>query len=112
VPRKILADFKLDDVQPTLKEFAAEKAPKSDLSRYLVIAYWSKYHKKVDDLTPDHFYTACRYLAWSAPKDPAQPARDLSNPRDGRFSAGSIAGTSTINHVGEESVLKMGKQAA
>jgi hypothetical protein len=108
-PVKILADIRLDDVSPTLKEFCAEKTPTTDISRYLVIAYWFKNFKEIPDLTPDHFYTAYRLLNWSAPRDPAQPIRDLRHNRRGKFSRGSTSGTSTINHIGENTVIEMDK---
>lgn len=107
-PAKILTDIRLDDVSPTLKEFCAKKSPSSDLSKYLVIANWFKHYKNLPDLTPDHFHTAYRFLGWSTPRDPAQPIRDLRHSRRGKFSAGSSPGTSTINHVGENSVTEMG----
>lgn len=107
-PRKILDDFKLDDVKPTLKDFAATKKPNSDLKKYLVIAFWTKTYKKMEELTPDHFFTAYRGLGWSTPKDPVQPIRDLINPRNGRFSAGSVPGNGKINHIGEQFVIDMG----
>lgn len=107
--RKILEDFKLDDVQPTLRDFAATKNPKSDYSKYLVIAYWAKTYKKMEELTPDHFFTAYRALGWGTPKNPVQPIRDLINPRTGKFSAGSAPGNGKINHIGEQVVIDMGK---
>lgn len=107
-PRKILEDFKLDDVKPTLKEFASSKNPTSDLKKYLVIAFWAKTYKKLDELTPDHFFTAYRALGWSTPRDPTQPIRDLINPRVGRLSSGSAPGNGKINHIGEQVVIDMG----
>lgn len=107
-PRKILDNFKLDDVTPTLKDFAMTKNPNSDLKKYLVIAFWAKTYKHMEDLTPDHFFTAYRALGWTTPKDPVQPIRDLINPRSGRFSAGGVPGNGKINHIGEQVVIDMG----
>lgn len=107
-PRKILDDFKLSDVKPTLKDFATTKNPDSDLKKYLVIAFWAKTYMKMEELTPDHFFTAYRGLGWSTPKDPVQPIRDLINPRNGRFSSGSVPGNGKINHIGEQVVIDMG----
>lgn len=106
-PVKVLTDVRLDDVSPTLKEFCLEKAPTSDMSRYLVIAYWFKNHKALSDLTPDHFYTAYRLMAWNTPRDPAQPIRDLRHIRRGKFSAGQTPGSWQINHIGENAVNEM-----
>lgn len=107
-PRKILDNFKLDDVKPTLKDFATTKNPNSDLKKYLVIAFWAKTYKNLEELTPDHFFTAYRALGWSTPKDPVQPIRDLVNPRNGRFSSGTAPGNGKINHIGEQVVIDMG----
>jgi hypothetical protein len=107
-PVKVIGDIRLDDVSPTLKEFCLEKMPSGDLSRYLVIAYWFKNCKDLPDLTPGHFYTAYRLMSWNTPRDPAQPIRDLRHNRRGKFSPGQAPGTSTINHIGENSVNEMG----
>lgn len=104
---KVLDDIRLDDVSPTLKEFCLEKNPKSDLNKYLVIAYWFKYYKQMPDLSSDHFFTAYRLMGWTTPRDPGQPIRDLRHRRKGNFSAGQSVGTSTINHIGENLVIEM-----
>lgn len=108
---EILKDVVFDDVSPTLKEFAAIKAPPSDLSKYLVIAYWFKHHKKQPDVKPDHFYTAYRLLGWKVPRNPAAPVRELRSSRDNRLSKGTEQGFSTINQVGENTVDELGKSA-
>lgn len=106
---KLLDKINFIDVSPTLKDFVAEKAPQTDLSRYLVIAYWFKHHRGTPDLTPDHFFTAYRHLQWTVPADPGAPIRDLRHKRRTQLSKGSTHGTSTINHVGENIVMGMGK---
>lgn len=104
---KVLNDIRLDDVSPTLKEFCSEKNPKSDLDKYLVIAYWFKHSKQIQDLSASHFFTAYRLMGWSVPRDPGQPIRDLRHRRKGHFSPGQAVGVSTINHIGENIVLEM-----
>jgi hypothetical protein len=106
---KLLTEINFNDAAPTLKEFASERSPKSDMHRYLVIAYWFKHHKATPDLTPDHFFTAYRHLQWSVPADPTAAIKDLRHKRRTQLSSGASHGTSTINHVGEEIVLAMGK---
>jgi hypothetical protein len=108
VPASILQDVRLDDVTPTFKDFATEKAPPSDMAKYLVVAYWFKFHKGISNLTSNHFYTAYKMMGWKVPRDPVQPARELRAGRDGRFSTGTDAGTFMINQVGENSVTEMG----
>jgi len=106
---KLLTEINFNDVTPTLKEFAGTKMPKTDMHRYLVIAYWFKHYKSTPDVTPDHFFTAFRHLQWTVPTDPASPIRDLRHKRRTQLSSGATQGTSTINHVGEEIVLAMSK---
>lgn len=109
-PRSMkLLEINFGDVMPPLKEFASEKSPKTDMHRYLVIAYWFKHYKSTPDVTPDHFFTAYRHLQWSVPSDPSAAIKDLRHRRRTQFSPGSSHGTSTINHVGEEIVLAMGR---
>ncbi len=97
------------DVSPTLKEFYDSKKPTNALDKYLVIAYWYKNHKGISDLTVDHFHTALRFLDQPTPKDALQPIRDLRKRNRGKLSGGASAGTSAINHVGENAVREMGK---
>jgi hypothetical protein len=108
-PVKLLSSLKLDEVSPTLAEFAASKAPDSEGAKYLVIAYWFKYHGGIEDLTPDHFFTAYRHIGWITPKDPVAPIHYLRHRRRTQFSPGAAPGTSAINHVGERVVQQMGK---
>lgn len=107
----ILTDVVFDDVHPTFKEFALEKAPPKDLTKYLVVAYWFKHYKKQPDVTPAHFYTAYRLMGWKVPRDPAQPMRELRSSRDNRLSKGAEPGSSVINQIGENAVDQLGKAA-
>lgn len=104
-PLKLLTDFRMDDSEPTLKDFAAQHDTGSNLAKYRVIAYWFKHTKNMPDLTTDHFFTAYRFLGWSTPKDPYTPIDNLRNPARAQFSLGETKGTVTINHVGERLVL-------
>lgn len=103
---KVLTEFRLDDVTPTLKEFCVQKSPQSDYKKYLVIAFWFKEFKNITDITPDHVHTAYRAMNWATPKDPAQPFRDLKS-KNGWLSNGETRGTYTINHIGENVVNDM-----
>jgi hypothetical protein len=108
-PAPKLLDIQFSDVSPTLREFVASKAPKNDLQRYLVIAYWYKHHRGTEEVNQDHFFTAFRHLQLTVPRDPRMPIRDLRHPKRTQFSAGKTRGSSVINHVGENIVLEMGK---
>ncbi len=106
---KVLDGINFTDTQPTLKDFYESKNPTSELSKYLVVAYWYKNTRGIPDLTPDHFHTAFRALKVATPKNALQPIRDLRNARNGKFTGGETKGTCTIHHIGETVVEEMGK---
>lgn len=91
-----------------LKPFCEEKAPDSDLKKYLVIAAWLKEHRQIEAVTIDHIHTCYRHMGWFTPKDAPQPMRDLK-----RRAWFNKTGRSeyAINHVGMNEVLKMGTAA-
>jgi len=109
VPTPKLLDIRFQDGTPSLKEFMAEKKPTNELQRYLVIAYWFKHSLQTNDLTADHFFTAYRHLGLQVPRDPMAPVRDLRHKRRTQMGQGTTAGTSAINHIGENLVEQMGK---
>jgi len=106
----VLPDINFSDVTPTLKDFYQQKHPDSDLSRYLVVAYWYKHHRGINDLTVDHIHTAFRALGVGTPRNAIQPVRDLRNARNGKLTAGSSKGTFAIHHLGETAVEQMGRE--
>lgn len=105
---KVLEGINFTDTQPTLKEFYESKNPSTDLSKYLVVAYWYKNTREISDLTVDHFHTAFRALKVATPKNALQPIRDLRNSRNGKMQGGSTKGTAAIHHLGETFVEEMG----
>ena len=109
---KILPEIRIDDVSPTLSEFVLERHADSELKRYLVIAYWFKHTKKIEDLTTAHWFTAYKLLGWTPPKDPAQPVADLRHTRRQNLSAGATKGTWTINNIGENIVMGLNRAPA
>lgn len=104
----VLDGINFSDVTPTLKDFYNQKRPDSDLSRYLVVAYWYKHYRGIAELTVNHIHTAFRALQISTPRNATQPIRDLRAARNGKFAAGSSRGTFTIHHLGEAAVESMG----
>jgi hypothetical protein len=82
----------------------AEKAPDSDLGRFLVVAHWFKAQRNVGQVTADHAFTCYKKMGWGTDiKDFAQPFRDLARKGKGEVKDGKF----TINHIGEDSVEKM-----
>lgn len=106
---RVLSEIYIDDVSPALAEFVLERHADTELGRYLVIAYWFKHIKKLEDLTVEHWFTAYKLLGWTPPKDPGQPVADLRSKRRQHLSAGKEKGTSTINNVGESIVMGLSK---
>ena len=107
---KVLPGISFTDVEPTLKAFYESKNPgKNITANYLVVAYWYKNHRGIEDLTADHFHTAFRQVGFNTPRNAMQPIRDLRNSRDGRMMGGTAPGTSAIHHLGENYVNDMNK---
>jgi len=101
---KVLSDVDLNSGDMPFEKFADEKGPKAALSRYLVVAYWFKTHRKVDAITIHHVYTCYKKMSWGTDiKDFAQPLRD--NARQGR--GDMQKGAFVINHIGEAVVERM-----
>ncbi|WP_041741137.1 hypothetical protein [Collimonas fungivorans] len=97
----LLRDVRFDDVQPTFSDFILEKDPKSEMLKYLCVAFWLKSYKDIQEISIDHIYTAYRVMSWALPANAVQPMRELAATRDGRFSKGVEKGHYVINHVGE-----------
>lgn len=91
-----------------LKAFCDQKAPDSDLKKYLVIAAWLREYRQIESVGINHIHTCYRHMGWFTPKDAPQPMRDLK--RKAWFNK---TGRSeyAINHVGMNEVLKMGAAA-
>lgn len=101
---KFLSDLRTDQVSPTLREFATEKKPDSEIAKYLVIAYWFKHFGGLEEVTLDHFFTAYKHIGWQTPKDPTGPIRDARHKRRTQLEGGKAPGTVKLTYVGERAV--------
>jgi hypothetical protein len=101
-------DIDLTGGEMPLKTFCDQKAPDSDLTKYLVIAAWLKEYRQIESVGINHIHTCYRHMGWFTPKDTPQPMRDLK-----RRAWFNKTGRSeyAINHVGMNEVLKMGAAA-
>jgi hypothetical protein len=106
---KIIPGLKFDDVKPAFAEFAAGKDPKTDLNKYLCIAYWFKHHKGAQELTVEHYFTAYKVMGWTTPANPSVPIGNLRSQSRQWLSTGATQGTTFINNLGETKVEAMGK---
>jgi len=110
VPVKILTGISFTDVSPTLKEFYEQKKPGKVLSNnYLVVAYWYKHFRGIEDLTGDHYHTAFREVGFATPRNVLATPRELCRSNDGRLMLGSVPSTTAIHHLGENHVDAMNK---
>jgi hypothetical protein len=88
-----------------LKQFMEEKKVGSEQGkRYLLIAYWFKEYGNTPTINAAHIFTAYKFMGWSAPKDVAQPLRDIK--AKNKWFSGE-KGEYTINHIGENVVNEM-----
>ena len=105
IPKVLDVDLKSGGV--SFEDFATKKAPTSDLSRHLVVAYWFKKYRDAGSVTADHAFTCYKKAGWPTNiVDFAQPFRDLGRARKGDMKAKSF----TINQIGEDAVEKMGSE--
>lgn len=115
-PKKFVTPKLIESVDFTtgekpLLDFVGEKRPATDWDRYLVIAAWFKDHRQAETITPDHIYTAYKFLAttdgaWTLPKDVGLPFRD-SKKKKSYFANGEKRNMWKITHIGEARVSKL-----
>ena len=107
-PQAVDLDLTSGDVP--LKDFLEQKKPDGDIKRYLVITYWLKKYRNIEEVTMDHAYTCYRHMGtgWQVPGDAAAPFRAMKGKHYGWMKAGSAKGAYVINHLGENEVGRMG----
>lgn len=106
-PKPLDLDLTSGDVP--LKAFIEQKNPDGDVKRYLVIAYWFKEYRGINEITKDHAYTCYRFMNWSdVPKDVSGAFRTMKKKEYGWMNTGSKNGLYAINHIGENVVNQMG----
>lgn len=107
-PQAVDLDLTSGDVP--LRDFLEQKKPDSDIRRYLVIAYWLKKYRNIEEVTMDHAYTCYRDMGtgWQVPGDAAAPLRAMKGKQYGWMKGGSAKGAYVINHLGENEVGRMG----
>lgn len=109
-PRKVAATPEVLDgidwnAEPSLASFAKKANPESDRKRYLVIAYWFKQHRNVNNISPAHIYTAYRHLKWpSSISDFGSALRSL---KFEQLMTSPERGLYAINHLGLSEVDAM-----
>jgi hypothetical protein len=105
---KFLSEIDLTTASVKLEDFMQEKSPADMMGKYVVIASWFKEYLNIEEITPDHIFTAFKHLSWQSqvPNSPAaafQNAKTLKN----WFDKGG-EGAYKINWNGQNAVNKMG----
>lgn len=101
-----ILDMDLATGELPLAEFLSKHPTEETTKRYLLIAYWLKNQRELEEVSMDHIHTCFRHMGWQTPKQAAQPLRDMKS-RLGWFHKGEEKGHYKINHVGENEVLKI-----
>lgn len=91
---------------PSLEEFAKEKAPDGHNARYLVAAVWLKQQKGMSEFSPKHIFTIYKLLGWgNTPVDVGMPLRELKG--QSLVESGEKRGTYKVNDAGVARVARM-----
>jgi hypothetical protein len=76
---KFMDDLDLSLGTKAWKEFAAEKAPKSDPDKYLVAALWLTESASIPEFGITHIFTCFRAAGWPEQRDFSQPMRQMKS---------------------------------
>lgn len=102
-PNCKLLTLDLDKGNPNLRDFYAQKAPKTVFEKYMVIAFWLKKELNLAALNYDHMYTCLTAVKVKPQKDIGHPFRDMKNKQfvqneDSTWSLHSN-GEAEVNHL-------------
>lgn len=76
---KFLDEFDLNQSEKPWKEFAAEKAPKSEADKYLIAALWITENANLPEFGITHIFTCFRAAGWPELRDFSQPMRFMKS---------------------------------
>jgi hypothetical protein len=89
-----------------LKAFLDRCNTEDTTKKYLLIAYWLKQYRNIQEVSMDHIHTGFRHMGWQTPKDAAYPLRIMKS-QNQWFHKGEQKGYYKINHIGENQVVKL-----
>jgi hypothetical protein len=94
---KFLNDLDLKAGDISLKDYCAQKNPKTDNEKYLVASNWLSRYGGHETFTIDHIFTCFRGMGWKQQRDLSQPMRKMKfskswfeNPERGSWKLTSI----------------------
>jgi hypothetical protein len=76
---KFLPDLDLNLSNKPWKEFATERAPKTDNDKYLLASLWITENAGVPEFTVPHIFTCFRAMQWPEQADFSQPMRMMKS---------------------------------
>lgn len=76
---KFLPDFDLNLSDKPWKEFANERAPKTDNDKYLLASLWITENGGMPEFTIAHVFTCFRAMQWAEQSDFSQPMRMMKS---------------------------------
>lgn len=100
-----IVDLDLDS-SPTLEEYFKPVADTAAVNRYILIAYWLKRNRNIEEVTVDHIFTCFKRMNWSVPSVPLQPLIDAKSKKKA-FGSGTSRGAYKLNHIGENIARKL-----
>lgn len=104
---EVLSDVDLNS-EPSWKEFAALKAPESDIDKYLVVAEWFKSSRGITEISADHVFTCFKRVNWSTNKPDFSAILRACKSR-GFMHSGTQRGFYAINHLGSSRIDEMNR---
>lgn len=110
---KGIPDLDFNSPTPTFRAFVAGKNPQDQFDWYLLVAYWLKKYKQIEEIGLPHIVSAKQYIGadWdNLPEDAGQPFRDGRRQAHGIFAKGSKNGLSVITKNGEDRVDRRDKK--
>jgi hypothetical protein len=93
---------------PSFESYIANKTPKTDVDRFLIIAAWFKENRQTESITANHVYTCYRSVKWpTAIEDFSSPLRGL---KKSQLMTSKGTGLYAINHLGIAKVEKLERE--
>lgn len=113
-PKAIPAVKGIDwDSGTSWKDYAAEKKPEGNPSRFVAAAGWFKNARNLDVITPGHIVAAFDVMDWPKPENIPNTFAQLKNKRSGElFDTGEKPNEWVLSQRGVNALDRLGKEKA